>query len=593
MRLCRPRWLSGISMNKNDRELSKAIQDDIDTKKIKLEKPDERASVHPTALEFPSQTDPIIHAWRGFRIIEPYYYCYRTFVKGRWLGKTLAEMFCSEFRDRHPLYYSEAVSRGNILYNAERITLDLFKTSVLKQNDTVQHLVHRHEPLVPDTDIALIHLNKEDGLLVVNKPAGLPCHPSGKYFFNSINEVLKRQYGKALLDATVPAHLRQPPCDKGDILDPIAKSRLASAQKKYSQQYEAYMKKKEEIILSNIQRLDRLTSGVLLLSFKKTHAQMLHARMSDRLFQKTYLARVQGRFDPLMLLKRFPKDLTAVNPTQIACEAPVYVADHKSSLCSVAPTSFQILSEAPQEKGAAMDLVGLTDSYGYARSAVTHIKLIAYDAESDQSLLCCEPLTGRTHQIRIHLQFLGHPICHDPIYGHPALWQHLTRDSDGRFYHKDLLQVAKKYLEDILPPSRPLFIEQGPLLFESAMQELQNCDTIQNLVDRKYLQSLLNLPKWFDRDCDECRRQWFRSFQSLASTHFIRSSHIKEYPTLTTIINAIDDSLETIDFFIPLEVPLDNSYQLAEPMCLHAVRYASVDPKDPWSFESLSPSWAT
>lgn len=34
----------------------------------------------------------------------------------------------------------------------------------------------------------------------------------------------------------------------------------------------------------------------------------------------------------------------------------------------------------------------------------------------------CFPKTGRTHQIRIHLQFLGYPILNDPLYNQPVLW---------------------------------------------------------------------------------------------------------------------------------------------------------------------------
>lgn len=40
-----------------------------------------------------------------------------------------------------------------------------------------------------------------------------------------------------------------------------------------------------------------------------------------------------------------------------------------------------------------------------------------YDEHSDSTLLECFPITGRTHQIRVHLQFLGHPILNDVVYG--------------------------------------------------------------------------------------------------------------------------------------------------------------------------------
>lgn len=48
---------------------------------------------------------------------------------------------------------------------------------------------------------------------------------------------------------------------------------------------------------------------------------------------------------------------------------------------------------------------------------MTHFRRVFYDKESDSSLLECYPISGRTHQIRVHLQFLGYPILNDVIYG--------------------------------------------------------------------------------------------------------------------------------------------------------------------------------
>jgi hypothetical protein len=47
---------------------------------------------------------------------------------------------------------------------------------------------------------------------------------------------------------------------------------------------------------------------------------------------------------------------------------------------------------------------------------------MSYDALSNTSVIHCKPITGRTHQIRVHLQFLGHPIANDPIYQNTSAW---------------------------------------------------------------------------------------------------------------------------------------------------------------------------
>jgi hypothetical protein len=45
---------------------------------------------------------------------------------------------------------------------------------------------------------------------------------------------------------------------------------------------------------------------------------------------------------------------------------------------------------------------------------------LGYDTGSNTALVLCRPHTGRTHQIRVHLQWLGAPIANDPNYGPPA-----------------------------------------------------------------------------------------------------------------------------------------------------------------------------
>ncbi|NGX57784.1 MAG: Ribosomal large subunit pseudouridine synthase D [Chlamydiae bacterium] len=52
------------------------------------------------------------------------------------------------------------------------------------------------------------------------------------------------------------------------------------------------------------------------------------------------------------------------------------------------------------------------------KPAVSHYETLAYDERL--SLVSIKPITGRTHQIRVHMKHLGHPILGDPVYGNPS-----------------------------------------------------------------------------------------------------------------------------------------------------------------------------
>ncbi|MFC6977670.1 pseudouridine synthase [Microbulbifer taiwanensis] len=55
--------------------------------------------------------------------------------------------------------------------------------------------------------------------------------------------------------------------------------------------------------------------------------------------------------------------------------------------------------------------------YEVGKPSLTHWKKIA--AARNCSLMELQPVTGRSHQLRVHLQAIGHPILGDPFYAHP------------------------------------------------------------------------------------------------------------------------------------------------------------------------------
>jgi 23S rRNA pseudouridine1911/1915/1917 synthase len=122
-----------------------------------------------------------------------------------------------------------------------------------------------------------------------------------------------------------------------------------------------------------IHRLDRDTSGLLVVSRSQEAHRLLQAAMAQRRIEREYLALVEGR----------PPARSGT------IEAPIGRDPRVRTRMSV---------------GGA-----------HPREARTHFTLER--ALADTSLLRLVLETGRTHQIRVHMQAIGHPVCGDPEYG--------------------------------------------------------------------------------------------------------------------------------------------------------------------------------
>ncbi|XP_037959336.1 RNA pseudouridylate synthase domain-containing protein 2-like [Teleopsis dalmanni] len=125
--------------------------------------------------------------------------------------------------------------------------------------------------------------------------------------------------------------------------------------------------------LRTIHRLDRLTSGLLLFGRSPKKARQMEHQIRNRQVQKEYICRVEGDF---------PEGI-------IECKEPIEVVSYKIGVCKVSA------------KG---------------KDCTTTFQKIAHNGKT--SVVLCKPRTGRMHQIRVHLQYLGYPVVNDPLYNH-------------------------------------------------------------------------------------------------------------------------------------------------------------------------------
>jgi len=349
------------------------------------------------------------------RIVEPYPYTFSTFTKSRWVGRTVLDVYSTEFGSYPKSYYESAISQGRILVSDEVVSPD----HILKGNDVLTHTVHRHEPGVAvslKVDPFVRILAETDDVVVVDKPGTLPIHPCGGYHVQSLMNLLEPTFGK----------------------------------------------------LYTIHRIDRLTGGLVILSKTSAVATEWGKAIMNRDCQKVYLARVKGKFPynipgniPIFQREsQIPDHGEFGSPTvrsqhdsvegtrrrnaygcwiasgdgTIAEEVSIrdlfdsrfneddWLADSANTnhrmrwLHFACPTRIAQPKDGVCEAGTFEDLDD--DLYRKTvKAAETSFGVVRYDEDSDSTILICRPRTGRTHQIRLHLQHLGHPIANDPNYG--------------------------------------------------------------------------------------------------------------------------------------------------------------------------------
>ena len=282
-------------------------------------------------------------------------------------GSRLDQFLTGQFRGEFSRsYLQHLIDEGKVLINQNKVK----RHGRVRQGDRVElELEDRQRPWLAPETIPLDILYEDEDVLLVNKPAGMVVHPAcGNYSGTLVHALLAHSPNFSQF---------------GDSARP-----------------------------GIVHRLDKETSGVLVIAKNPFAHQALAKQFLERTVTKKYLAIVRGRVAQEEGMIEFP------------------IGRH--------PFHRQKMSVA----------FGRTRS----RSAQTRYKVLQRFAQA--TLLQVEPTTGRTHQIRVHLSSIGHPILGDDTYGGTdiSVPRMVLHASSLKFAHprtKQIMEVKAELPKDL------------------------------------------------------------------------------------------------------------------------------------------------
>ncbi|MBQ8440470.1 MAG: RluA family pseudouridine synthase [Clostridia bacterium] len=255
----------------------------------------------------------------------------RIVIDGTQSGKCLRQYLKVDLRFSIKMMKYLKYRPDGILVNGERRTVRY----ILQSGDILELATEDSEssPKLRAVDLPLEILYEDDDLVVPLKPANMPTHPSHDHYDDTVANALAYRYEKS-----------QTP-----------------------------------FVFRPINRLDRNTSGLLLIARHKAAAGILTKSMQEGRIQKTYLAILDG-------------EMTQREGRIDACLHRTAKSIIVREVCS---------PDTPD-----------------ADPSLTLYRVLAVG--NGHSLVEATPVTGRTHQLRVHFSHLGFPITGDDLYGTPS-----------------------------------------------------------------------------------------------------------------------------------------------------------------------------
>ena len=248
---------------------------------------------------------------------------------GKYLKDFLFSLGYSNDLIRH-LKQTVNLDAFHLLSNNERIEIDIVETE-------------KSENIVPNPLLPLDILYEDEDLLIVNKPANMPIHPSQGNYENTL--------GNAVVN---------------------------------------YINS-EYFVYRPITRLDKDTSGVCIIAKNRLSASIIASMMKSNVIKRSYLGLVSGNIFKIVTPKR---DLEIDGLSQIV------------NIDAVIDIPIKREADSTIKRTVAED----------GEKAITKLSAIKYIKDKNISLCKFNLLTGRTHQIRVHMAHIGFPIIGDFLY---------------------------------------------------------------------------------------------------------------------------------------------------------------------------------
>jgi len=235
-----------------------------------------------------------------------------------------------------------------------RHMLSLGETLSVNEKDSINNVNESIEPV----DIPLSIIFENDDIMVIDKPANMPTHPSHNHHGDTV--------------ANAVAHI--------------------------------YKERGQPLVFRPMGRLDRNTSGIVVLAKNLLSASFLSHARRNSLVSKRYIAILCGKVET-------DGGMQVIDTYMKRTDASVIM---------------RCVTEKDDDK---------------AMYALTYWRLLY--ASDNISVVEAFPQTGRTHQLRVHFAHIGHPILGDDIYGSPS--QYIDRHA----LHAQVLSLPLPYSGEI------------------------------------------------------------------------------------------------------------------------------------------------